>query len=135
MTRPHLTELYRETRAKAEADNAERRTLVLGYDDLAKRLTVQPINYATPQQWSGFIPPFMIEGRYDKDADRDSWTRNPSPVRVHLVALCHEAYARTYGEAIGNTWLEEINTNQWADDWSPHDALRRAANRLEHETR
>lgn len=128
--RPGLAQLYRETLANAEADHAERRKLVLEHDDLARRLTLPPLGYREARQWTGFIPPFMIEGPFDAANDRNTWIRNPSAQRVHLVAITHEAYARTYGEDIGHAWLAEINTNQWADDWSPHDAMAKAAKRL-----
>lgn len=131
MTRCSIAALYREQRAKAESEQAERRKLVLAHEDLAKRLTLAPIGLADPKQWTGFIPPFMIEGAYNPLTQRNSWVRNPSPQRVHLVALCHEAYARTFGEKVGRAWLDEINTNAWADDWSPTDAIQRAGRILE----
>lgn len=132
-THHHLGELYRHAHAAAVAEHAERRRLVLAHPDLAARLTQPPIGYREPAQWSGYIPPYMIEGPCH--AGRNTWTRNLSPVRVHLVAITHEAMARTYGEEIGQAWLEETNTNAWADDWSPSDALRRAAGTLERSSR
>jgi hypothetical protein len=123
MTRRSLTKLYAEAQAAAEAEHAERRKLVLGFDDLAKRLTQQPVRYASPEQWNGYIPPLMVEGPHNDRTHRDSMTRNPSPQRVHLVAICHEAYARTFGEEAGRANLDEINTDRWPEDrWTPHTA-------------
>jgi hypothetical protein len=129
MSRDPIVELYERKRAELAAEHAERLKLVLGFDELAARLTKPPIGYTSPRQWSGYIPPFMIEAPTAQG--RNTWTRNPSPVRVHLVAIVREAYARTYTEEIAHAWLEEINTNAWTDDWSPTDAIARAARILE----
>lgn len=59
------------------------RDLVLAHPDLAQRLTEQPLNYATPQQWTGFVPPEQWGGR-----------RNASPVRDALVEIVAEARRR-----------------------------------------
>lgn len=129
MGRRPITELHAEAAAAAAADHAERLKLVLSFDDLAARLTKPPIGYTSPRQWSGYIPPFMIEAPTAQG--RNTWTRNPSPIRVHLVAICREAYARTYTEDVARAWLEETNTNHWTDDWSPTDAIAKAARILE----
>ena len=113
-----MAALYREQRAKAEAEQAERRSLVLADDELAKRLTAPPIGFANPRQWTGYIPPLMIEG-----PERQGMVRNPSPIRVQLVAIVREAYARNYGEATGRAWLQDINTDQWSGPWSPHSTV------------
>lgn len=135
MTPPRrsITELYRQAHAAAEAEHAERRRLVLAYPDLAQRLTQPPIGYTDPRQWTGYIPPYMIEG--PTQHGRNTWTRNLSPVRVHLVAITREATARTYGEPVAAAWLDETNENRWTGDWSPTDALHRAADILEKSTR
>jgi hypothetical protein len=127
--RDPVIDLYRQVAADIRKELAERTALVLGYDDLAKRLTMPPLDCAEPKRWNGFIPPYMIEGPCE--SGRNTWKRNPSPVRVHLVAICHEAYARAYGEDVGHAWLEEINTNRWTDDWSPTDAMARAGQILD----
>src|SRR5258707_14796957 len=41
----------------AEERLARRRALVLGYPDLAKRLTLPPVGYTRAEQWNGYLPP------------------------------------------------------------------------------
>jgi hypothetical protein len=118
VSRRSLKELYLAAQADAEAAHAEYRKLVFGFDDLAKRLLGYPMGYREPRQWSGYIPPLMVEGAQGAR----SMVRNPSPQRVHLVAIVREAYARTYGEQVAQTWLTEINTDQWSGPWTPHTA-------------
>lgn len=76
----------RASRYGAEIDvttNAERRRAVLAHADLAERLCEDPLNYARPDQWTGFIPPAM-------------WNQQPntSPRRRALVEIYEEACAR-----------------------------------------
>lgn len=59
------------------------RGAVLQHADLYARLTEQPIGYARPDQWSGYIPPEQCDG-----------SRNGSARRAALVALVEEARAR-----------------------------------------
>lgn len=63
--------------------NAERRRAVLAHPDLAERLCEDPLGYARPDQWTGFIPPAM-------------WNQQPntSPRRKALVEIYEEALAR-----------------------------------------
>lgn len=63
--------------------SARRRALVLRHDDLAKRLTVQPLNFTTPEHWNGSLPPEMW-----------NQVRNDSPRRPVLLALVAEAERR-----------------------------------------
>lgn len=134
MTRPPGRRAAVAQGVAGRREAAERRKLVLAHPDLAARLTRPPLDYKTPDQWSGHIPPLMIEGPYDPRSPRGAWIRNPSPQRIHLVAIVREAYARTCGEPVAKAWLEEINTSRWTDDWSPHDALRRATAALDRHT-
>lgn len=51
------SKLWRAANAKARADNAARRTRVLAHEDLREALTLPPLNYARPDQWTGYVPP------------------------------------------------------------------------------
>ena len=64
--------------------NKHRRAAVLAHPDLAAKLTEQPLNFARPDQWTGFIPP----------ATTADHAINPSPVRAALVAIVAEAERR-----------------------------------------
>lgn len=88
------------------------RDLVLGYPDLAARLTRQPLDFKTAEQWNGYIPPYMTPS-YDRHV------RNDSPQRVHLVAIVREAIARKYGPDSGRAWLERTNADRWSGPWTP----------------
>lgn len=63
--------------------SAADRERILRYPDLAARLCEPPLNYKTPSQWTGFIPPEVCEQRL-----------NLSPERGALVELAQEAYRR-----------------------------------------
>lgn len=63
--------------------NAERRRAVLAHADLAERLCEEPLSFARPDQWTGYIPPAMWQG-----------TPNTSPRRKALVAIYDEALSR-----------------------------------------
>lgn len=69
----------REGLAKAEA----RRASVLRYPDLAQKLTEQPVNCQSPEQWTGAMPP-------------EKWRDMPndSPLRPVLLELVAEAERR-----------------------------------------
>lgn len=69
--------------------NAKRnRALVLAHADLASALTANPIGYADPQQWSGFIPPAT-----DSNGRLITCMR-----RAALVAIVGEAIRREQAE-------------------------------------
>jgi hypothetical protein len=72
-----------QNRAAATA-NAHRRGLVLAYADLAAKLTEQPLNFAEPEKWTGFIPPSTV----------CSGALNTTPVRPALLALVYAAEQR-----------------------------------------
>ncbi|MGI5162747.1 hypothetical protein ACQEU3_47075 [Spirillospora sp. CA-253888] len=59
------------------------RDAVLTYPDLAARLCEDPIGYARPDQWNGFVPPEIADQRH-----------NNSPRRAALVEIVAEAHAR-----------------------------------------
>lgn len=63
--------------------SAARKALILRHDDLAARLTKQPLNYSHPDKWNGSMPPEMF-----------NQVRNDSPIRVALLALVAEAEKR-----------------------------------------
>jgi len=134
MSRPSFTETREAIEAAAKKEHAERRELVFKYPDLVARLGRLPWAFSRPEIWTGYIPPLMVEGPHDPKTPRGAWIRNTSPQRIHLVAIVREAYARTWGEDTARAWLEEINTNRWTNDWSPHDALGRAAKVLDRHT-
>lgn len=105
---------------------ASERELVLGIPKLAARLTKQPLGYAKPEQWNGYIPPYMVPAG-------DHHRRNDSPQRVHLVAIVRQAMAQTYGEPVAEKWLAEINTDRWTSTWMPsaEEAMHRASRVLQ----
>lgn len=102
------------------------RELVLANEDLAARLTKRPLDFKQPEQWNGYIPPYMVPAG-------DKHVRNDSPRRVHLVAIVREAIARKYGPEFARDWLKEINEDRWTGTWmpSPDEAMKRAASVLE----
>lgn len=101
------------------------RELVLAQPDLAAQLTRPPLGFKQPEQWNGYIPPYMTPAE-------KGHIRNDSPQRVHLVAIVRTAMARQYGEQVAREWLAKTNANQWPHDgWSPHDAIRVAAARAD----
>jgi hypothetical protein len=132
MSNEVIRALYADAGKQAVATRDEQRHLVLRHEDLAARLTMPPLDYKTPQQWNGYIPPFMVLA-----ADR--YVRNGSPQRVHLIAIVRQAMERTYGPAAARAWLEEQNTDHWtrmppssyeramqhraARNWNPHHAI------------
>ena len=69
---------------EAAAVNETRRRAVLRYPDIAARLTEQPLNYASPEQWGGFIPPNTTA----------TGAINPSPIRVALLRIVYDAEQR-----------------------------------------
>jgi hypothetical protein len=64
-------------------DAAARKKAVLAHPDLAVRLTAEPLGYAKPDQWNGFVPPEQFNGQH-----------NDSPRRAALAELVAEVYAR-----------------------------------------
>lgn len=102
------------------------RELVLGQPDLAARLCAPPLDFKQPEQWNGYIPPYMVPGH-------DKHVRNDSPRRVHLVAIVREALGRRYGADFARQWLAEINADRWTGTWMPsaEDAMKRAADVLD----
>jgi hypothetical protein len=79
-----LTAFIKEQKRAAATRNAHRRALVLQHDDLAAKLTQQPMNFSAPEKWTGFIPPSTV----------CSGALNTSPVRPALLALVHAAEQR-----------------------------------------
>lgn len=59
---------------------AANRAVVLRHPDLAARLCEPPLDYARPDQWTGYVPPALCSG-----------TINDSPRRQALLALVSEA--------------------------------------------
>ena len=55
------------------------RDRVLALPELAKKLTLSPLDYAQPEQWNGFIPPEVWDGQV-----------NDSPRRAALLAIVAE---------------------------------------------
>ena len=80
---PGVMSRWRTELAAAIARSQRRRDSVLRYPDLAAMLTVEPLSYAEPRQWNGYVPPAMWNGQ-----------PNRSPRREALVAICMEAAAR-----------------------------------------
>ena len=96
---PRAVEVHR--RAKQGIDTADYlRSLVLGYRDLADRLTLPPIGYATAKAWNGFVPPSKTAG--------DGGSMNTSPRRRALVELCAEAITRSRGAGEADDWKRLI---------------------------
>lgn len=92
----------------------QRRARVLKHDDLRLRLTQEPINYARPEDWNGYIPPASDFDDGCPNCRRDPGrggcstphlhTRrvNDSPRRAALVALAQEALRRELKEQAGH---------------------------------
>lgn len=109
MKRPDIAKLYRTVSAGKRHEQAEMRELVLGYPDLAEKLTALPWPFSEPEKWTGHIPPYLFGG-----------VRNDSPQRAALVAICRQAVARKYGEDLAARWLAAVNSDPDAPEWSPH---------------
>lgn len=87
--REALTALRGDARAACD----RRRRLVLAHPDLAEQLTAPPCKFSSPEAWTGYIAPALL------DIDRHGHgTPNPSPYRAHLVAIVAEAERRTRQE-------------------------------------
>lgn len=131
MSRPTPFETARTAATAAAREAADNRRTVLAIPDVAALLRRPPLDYATPEQWSGYIPPRMA-------ANGTGHTRNDSPQRVHLLAIVAEAYRRTpgLGTDIAKAWVEDANTDRWTPTHttSVYDALHRAADALDHHT-
>jgi hypothetical protein len=84
---PRVMSRWRAELAAAMARSQRRRDSVLRHPDLAAMLTVEPLNYAEPRQWNGYVPPAMRNEQL-----------NRSPRRAALVAICMEAAARDSGK-------------------------------------
>lgn len=112
--RRSIAALYRETAASRRNEMSDMRQLVLGYPDLAKRLTELPWPFSAPDRWTGHVPPFLFGGR-----------RNDSPQRVALVAICHEALARKYDAEFADRWLAAINHDPDTAQWTARGAIER----------
>lgn len=89
-------ELWQPALSTATARCAERRRRVLSHPDLAELLTLPPLDYARPDQWTGYVPPALWGDERQPDGtflDK----RNTSDRRAALVAICAEAHARESG--------------------------------------
>lgn len=82
--------------ARAVADAEQLRTLVLGHPDLAERLTHEPLGFAQPAQWNGYIPPLMTCAQGGQ--------LNTSPQRAALIGICADAMARELGAEAAEAW-------------------------------
>jgi len=74
--------------AQAREANRQRRARVLAHPDIAQRLTQSPLNFTTPQQWTGYVPPEQHGG-----------VRNDSHRRAALVAIMRDVGAAELAEA------------------------------------
>lgn len=70
--------------------NEQRRALVLRHPDIARRLTMPPLGYAQPQQWTGYVPPERWNGEH-----------NDSPRRAALAEIVAAAEAAERAHEIG----------------------------------
>ena len=101
---------------RAHTTNQQRREAVLRHEDLAKRLTQPPLNYARPDQWNGYIPPALVNlgesellrtvgiGRHGEQVVKFNQlghrTRgeqeNDAPERAALLEISREAWERDH---------------------------------------
>lgn len=51
---------------------ADNRRGVLGYPDLARKLTEPPIGFERPEQWNGFVPPEQWREQHNDSARREA---------------------------------------------------------------
>lgn len=68
--------------ATPRLQNERRRALVLRHPEVARRLTRPPLDYARPEQWTGYIPPESWNGEH-----------NDSPRRAALLDIIAAAEA------------------------------------------
>ncbi|NUS14537.1 MAG: hypothetical protein HOY69_24585 [Streptomyces sp.] len=79
-----LARMLKDGNARAKKDCERRKRLVLGYEDLAERLTEPPLSYARPDCWNGGLGTDQIQdGR-----------PNRSPSYRQLAEICAEAEQR-----------------------------------------
>lgn len=57
---------------QGQDDCRESRASVLRHPDIAERLTAEPLDYARPEQWNGFIPPELFNGERNRSGRRDA---------------------------------------------------------------
>lgn len=74
--RPAATRTLKQARDRC-ADNRRR---VLAHKDIAACLTESPLDYPTPEMWSGYIPPATVSGFLSDE-------ENNSPRRVALMQI------------------------------------------------
>ncbi len=102
--------LVAQAEAKSRAATAARRERVLGFPDLAARLTEKPLNYPQPGMWSGYVPPhedaYAIPEPLHANGHPNARNKMTEPSGVNdtkrraaLVDICAEAMRReTAGE-------------------------------------
>jgi len=71
--------------AEHRAEMTRNRDLVLANPEAAKRLTAEPLNYAKPEQWNGYVPPELWNGAHNDSARRAAL--------LEILAAAHEASA------------------------------------------
>jgi hypothetical protein len=79
-----LTAFIKDQTRAAATRNTRRRATVLAHPDIAAKLTEPPMKFATPENWTGFVPPATLA----------SGAINTSPVRPALLDLLHQAETR-----------------------------------------
>lgn len=65
-----LAAFIKQHMAVARSECAQRRGLVLRYDDLAARLTQAPFRFSKPEFWNGFVPPAQWGQSINSDPSR-----------------------------------------------------------------
>jgi hypothetical protein len=78
-----LRTYLRDLQAEARATNDRRKALVLAHPDLAAQLLQKPLALERADQWTGYLPGDLWDGR-----------PNRSPVREQLAELVAEAERR-----------------------------------------
>lgn len=83
------TRAWRTAARDAARQSAEQRKLILAYPDIAARLCQPPLGYASPDQWTGYVPP-----AYDRENAMGVTPLNDSPRRAALMELLEAAAER-----------------------------------------
>jgi hypothetical protein len=78
--------LWKAIAAATATENADRKKLVLQYDDLARRIA-KVLRLPSPDMWNGRLPAATIQGKTD-------YTPNPSSILAQLREIVAEAEAR-----------------------------------------
>lgn len=90
MTTADILAAYRRRAAEAREANEVRRACVLKHEDLRERLCQQPLNFARPEQWSGYVAPKTDPAEAGGQSRINTASRRAALVEISAEALRRE---------------------------------------------